>query len=622
MELIKATNINLNNGSKDILIDADFRLLEGEKYGLIGPNGVGKTTLIRLLLGDIEPDKGSLWKKPGLKVGYLPQQPLFNKNDSIELFLLNDLEPISKIMSELEMEMSSASTENMEKLLVIYQEQTELFESFGGYSALEKGENLLKQLGLDNPLDQEMGSLSGGERSLVFFAKALLSEPELLILDEPGNHLDYLGLAWLESFIQGYKGAVLTVSHNRYLLDKTTTHLLDMFKGRLGTFKGNYSGLRANKLRDVIKEQSIYEASVKKIDKLVKKIKDLQSIAMAQYNPPAAVMSQLSDAKKKLSQERARGLTKPELDGNKIVVDFGNENSKSKVAVEINNFSFGFDEKILFDKVNMKMFCGEKVALVGINGAGKSTLINRLLQKGDWSDDTLRIGPSQSVGYLSQVPKFDNNSETIVDEIRSWGELTHQDSINIAGKFAFTFMDMDKKLSILSGGEINRLQLARLIYHKFNFLILDEPTNHMDITSREIIEEAIRSYTGTVLVVSHDRYFLDQLVDRVVEIDNKKLNSFNGNFSEYFRAKYPVLPRLSGNVKSRGGERKVEIYNNFSANLIEKRIEETESEKINLEKELKAAFDNKDTAKGRKLSSRLEKLSSILDKLYRDWDSV
>lgn len=622
MELIKGININFNNGLKDILIDADFQIHDRGKYGLIGSNGVGKTTLIRLLLGDVEIDSGILWIKPDLKIGYLPQQPEYDGNSSIRSFLLSDVTPVNIHISEIEERMSSASPEELEKLLVSYQEKTELFESYGGYEALEKGEHLLKQLGLDNPLDQEMGSLSGGERSLVFFAKALLTEPELLVLDEPGNHLDYLGLAWLESFIKGYKGSVIIVSHNRYLLDKTVDCLFDMFKGHIHTFKGNYSSLRTIKLRDAIKEQGLYDTSVKKIEKLARRIKDLQSIAMSQYNPPAAVMVQLGHAKRKLADERAKKLLRPEIDDKKIVVDFGDGDSKSKVALEINGFSLKFDNKNLFDNVDMKIYCGEKVALVGKNGSGKTSLITRVVESGDWSDDILRIGPGQNVGYLSQVPVFNKYSETVSDEIRSWGELTEQDSIKIANKFAFTYKDMDKKLSILSGGEINRLQLAGLIYHNFNFLILDEPTNHMDITSREVIEEAINKYNGTILIVSHDRYFLDQLVDRVVEIDNRQLKSFNGNFSEYFRNRYPVLPRLSGLVKSRGLERNIESCNCTVVIMIEKKIEEMESERTILETELKLTFEHRQTVKGRKLSVKLEKLILRLDRLYEEWESL
>ncbi len=623
MELLKANKLNLHNGSKDILIDADFRILEGQKCGLIGPNGVGKTTLIRLILGEDEPDSGTFYKKPGLNVGYLPQQPKYDKSQPIEEFLLTELAPIMNRLNSLEQEMASGDPENMDKILLSYQNQCELFDAGGGYGALEKGENLLKRLGLDNSLKQEMGTLSGGERSLVFFARALLSNPELLILDEPGNHLDYLGLAWLESFIEGYQGAVLIVSHNRYLLDNTCTHLFDMFNGQMLNFKGNYSALRVEKYRSAIIDQSEYDTSKKNMDKLVKKIKQLQSIAMSQYNPPATVLAQLKDAQKKLKQEKDKDLKKPVVDNQNIKIDFGNEGSKSHIAMQVKDFTWGFDDKLLFDNASLEIECGEKVALVGANGSGKTTFINAILNNGDWNNESFRIGPSQNVGYLSQVPSFNKDAVTITDEIRCWGPLTSDEAFGIAKKFSFGFKDMDKHLSILSGGEVNRLQLARLMYNKTNFLILDEPTNHMDINSREMIEQAISNFQGTVLVVSHDRFFLDQLVDRVIEIDNKKLISFNGNFSEYFKHKYPVLPRLSGELKSRGSERKASSkINTISVSQLEKRIEECEKEKLNLEKELKKSFEGKENQKGRKVASKLEKTTSRLKKLYDQWEKI
>ncbi|MGL1892746.1 MAG: ABC-F family ATP-binding cassette domain-containing protein [Spirochaetaceae bacterium] len=621
MELVKATKLNLNNGSKDILIDTDFRILEGQKIGLIGPNGVGKTTLIRLLLGETEQDNGSLFLKKDLNVGYLPQQPKFDSEMPLQDFLITELTPIMDKLHKLESSMVDTNPETMEALLTDYQKVSEQFETLGGYSALDKGEALLKKLGLDNSLDQSMGSLSGGERSLVFFAKALISEPELLILDEPGNHLDYLGLAWLESFIQGYKSAVLIVSHNRYLLDKTCETLFDMFNGKLTTFNGKYSSLRLEKYRHAIIEKSAYESSKKEIVRIKRKLKELQSIAMSQNNPPAKIMDQLSANKKKLQFELDKNLERPQIENDNIKLNFGEENSKSHIAMEVKDFSFSYDDKVLFKNAALDIQCREKVALVGPNGVGKTTFINVVLNHGDWNNKGLRIGPSQKVGYLSQVPSFDSSAITITDEIRCWGPLTADEAFNIAKKFSFEFQDMDKHLSVLSGGEVNRLQLARLMYQNTNFLILDEPTNHMDINSREMIEQAINNFSGTVLVISHDRFFLDQLVDRVIEISDKKFTSFDGNFSEYFKFRYPVLPRLNGEIKTRGTERSIKVKTVNSID-IEKRIENAEEEKMQLEQELKSLLNSNDHQKGRKVATKLEKLEVRLEKLYKDWEKI
>ena len=622
MELVKANKICLNNGTKDILIDADFRLLEGEKYGLIGPNGVGKTTLVRLILGELEPDRGTVSTKASLKTGYVPQQPEYDRNQTIGSFLLTELAPAERAMKQCEEEMSSDDPSLRDGALARYPGLCEEFEARGGYAAREQGENLLKRLGLDNPQDQEMGTLSGGERSMVFFARALLAKPELLILDEPGNHLDYLGLAWLESFLISYPGTVLVVSHNRYLLDKTCPHLLDMFAGKLTLFTGSYSAYRREKYRSALIRKSEYETARKEREQLEKKIKQLQSIAMSQYNPPATVMSQLGAAKAKLSRLREEEQNAPEIADSPISVDFGEENSRSHIALQIRDFTLGFDGKTLFDGAELELRCREKAALVGPNGSGKSTLLKTLINRGNWDSSRLRIGPSQNIGYLAQEPSFSEGAETIEEEIRSWGPISSEEAFKLVSPFSFEYKDMDKKLAVLSGGETNRLQLARLKYQKTNFLILDEPTNHMDIQSREMIEQAVDQFPGTVLVVSHDRYFLDQLVDRVIEINGKKLISYEGNFSAYFKNRYPVLPRLSGKTETRGSERRQEETRNVSrAGLsLEARIQDGENEKLLLEKELKEAFENNRTREGRRAAVKLEQLTARLEKLYAEWE--
>ncbi len=629
MELIKATNINFHTGTKDLFDNSNFRILEGHKYGLIGVNGCGKTTLIRLILKELEVDKGSLWIKDNLKIGYLPQKSHYKNDENIEEFMLNNLSKVMQEMKEFEERMATPEVYGdallMDKVLNSYQKVCEKFEKEGGYKAKERAETLIRRLGLDNELTQTMGTLSGGERSLVFFARAILNQPELLILDEPGNHLDYLGLAWLENFLMGYPGAVLIVSHNRYLLDKCCESLLDLDKGQITEHKGSYSNLRVTKFRSALVEMDAYNASKKRQEQLIKKIKDLQGIAQQQYNAPATVMSQLGAAQRKLEEEREQFPKPVKMDETVLNFDFGDELSKSKIALQVNDFSFGFGDKTLFEKASFNIYCREKVALVGPNGCGKSTFLKLLLKDGDWdTSNTLRIGPSQKIGYLSQVPSFNKDSVTIADEIRSWGALSYEGAYAIASHFSFSYTDLEKRLDVLSGGELNRLQLARLMYLKTNFLILDEPTNHMDIQSRELIESALEKFPGTILVVSHDRFFLDKFTERVIEIEDKQFNSFDGNFTSYFKAKYPILPRLSGKIERRGKERNSLKSNNISIDIknIEKRIESLESEKLDLEKDLKKALDSNSKSNGQKIAIALEKLDSKLIKLYDKWEDL
>lgn len=624
MDLIKAENLKFNVGTKDILIDESFRILDGKHYGLIGPNGTGKTTLIRLLLDELTPESGVIRKNPECSMSYVPQNPEYPFDQTIEDYLLTETASIMEEMRILEEKMGNAFESGMNKLLMQYQEQSDLFEEKGGYDALDAGQTLLGKLGFDNSLYQAMGTLSGGERSLVFFAKALIGNPDLLVLDEPGNHLDYLGLAWLEAFLSNYQGSVILISHNRYLLDKCCTHIWNLVNGKLDTYTGNYSAYKTDRIRTAIIKQSEYESALKEMALLTKRESQLQSIARSQYNPPPKILSELGAVKRKLVWAQAKVKEKPQIEQKTISVDFGEGESKSTYAMKINNLNVSFSEKVIFENAEMEIFCREKVALVGPNGSGKTTLINAVLNNGDWNDKNLRIGPSQKIGYLSQVPSFSKDSVCIEDEVRSWGPISKPEAFDLVKNFEFEYHDMDKRLSVLSGGERNRLQLAHLMYNKINFLILDEPTNHMDIQSREIIEEAISNFSGTVLIVSHDRYFLDSLADRVIEIDDKKLVSFAGNFSEYFKHKYPVLPNLSGKVGKRAKERTKgnDTPVSATARQLVTRIENAESEKVSLESELKESFKENNHQIGRKIAVKLEKLNKRIEQLYAEWEDV
>ena len=621
MELIKASGLNYNNGSKDILNNANFRILEGEKYGLIGPNGVGKTTLIRILLGQTEKDSGGLNIRENLNIGYVPQNQETGPETTIGDFLLGPQKDARRQIADCEKLMASAGEDEMGRILARYQHLLEELDKKGGYSALETGENLLRRLGLENSLDQSLETLSGGERGMVFFARALLGNPDLLVLDEPGNHLDYLGLAWLEAFLASYPKAVLIVSHNRYLLDKTCGKLLAMNDATLFEFTGTYSNYRTCVLHKAVLARSEYEAGLRRITELEKRIKQLQSIAGSQYNPPAQVMRHLGSAKRKYAAEKEKLLDKPDIPTAIIELDIQGEGSKSAVALRIANYSLAFGNNVLLDKASMEVFCGERVALVGPNGSGKSSLLKAALEDCSWDGKDIKIGPSQKIGYLSQVPEFSSHAVTVEDEVRSWGPLTKEAAFALVNKMGFCYDDMDKRISVLSGGETNRLQLARFLYNQTNFLVLDEPTNHMDIQSREAIEEAVSAFEGTILVVSHDRFFLDNLVNRVVEINDKKLVSYQGNFSDYFKLRYPVLPRLSGDINRRGGERKRDQAKVSNAALdIEKRIHKAEKEKLELEKELEKCFRANDHIRGRKLAVELEKLGPLIEKYYSEWD--
>jgi len=626
MELITAESITYHNGYKSILEEASFRILDGQRCGLVGPNGVGKTTLIRLLLGEHRIDHGKLEMKEGLRIGHVPQNPVFTPGESIEEFMLADLAETEAHLHELEAALATVSEEDSRRLLDDYQATLERFEARGGYEAGERIDTILTSLGLDNERTQSMESLSGGERSLVYFAQALLGSPELLILDEPGNHLDFLGLAWLEAFLAGFKGAVLIVSHNRYLLDRVCTLILELRNGKMSSFTGNYSGYRTEKLRSAVIAQSEYLASQKAIAELDKKVKQLGSIVSSQYNPPATICAQYAAAKRKLAQEREKNLERPQINGITMNLSLDGEQTKSDFALQIRDYSRAFGERILFDGASVSLKCGERAALVGPNGCGKTTLVSEIAERASWDDATLRIPPSQRIGYLSQVPVFAEDAVTLEDEVRSWGPLSRDGAFNLVAPFLFTWDDMEKSVAVLSGGEKNRLQIARLLYQNANFLLLDEPTNHMDIESREVIEEALIQFRGTILVVSHDRYFLDRVATSIIEVDDHRLTTHSGNFTEFFRRKYPVLPRMKGGLAERSRVRKAPAKTAAKTAgkdlaKIEQRIEEDEKRKSSLESLIQAAFESRDHKKGRELSAQLEELNRVLERHYKEWEN-
>ncbi|HUX20424.1 MAG TPA: ABC-F family ATP-binding cassette domain-containing protein, partial [Spirochaetia bacterium] len=469
--------------------------------------------------------------------------------------LLREVSPALRAMQEAEAGLSEATDDTLDVRLASYQKATERFEAAGGYDALERGLAFLSSLGLEVESSQVLTTLSGGELSLLVFARALLGRHDLLILDEPGNHLDYLGLAWLERFLGGYAGTFLVISHNRYLLDAVCRTIWHLEGGRLTRFTGNYTAFRSEWDRLRAEREHEFQANDRKARELELKVKELRSIASSQYNPPAQVLNKLGAAKRKLEEAiDARG-ERP-VAARSLDLDLGSGSSRADIAISFKKLDLSIGGNTLLEGASFHMRCGERVALVGANGCGKSTLLERIVHEGDWDNGPIRIGPSLKLGYLSQVPSFSHPKATILEEVRSWGPLSADQAFGFVAAFLFAYEDMGKRVGVLSGGEQNRLQFARLVYEGATLLILDEPTNHMDIPSREAIEGTLSRFEGTLLVESHDRYFLNGVVDRVVEFQERRLESHKGNFSAFFAGRYASLPKLSGSVVRRGLERR------------------------------------------------------------------
>jgi ATP-binding cassette subfamily F protein 3 len=440
------------------------------------------------------------------------------------------------------------------------------------------------------------------------------------MLDEPANHLDYVGIAWLEDFLVRFKGAVLIVSHNRYLLDRVVSGILHLEDGRVQSYEGNYSAYRAQVLRMLIAQQQDYVANQKRLARLEALVRRFADIARGRADP--AWGKRLRARRKQLEREKANAVQKPTLGASAIKPDFSTEATRANIALQLRDYRKAFGELKLFNKANVDISCGERVALVGPNGCGKTTLLRDVVQHGAWENPTIRIGPSLRIGYCAQEQEVLEDDRTLLDEVMSAGSVSRRDAHGILARFLFTRRDLGKRVRDLSGGERNRLQLARLMVQRPSFLILDEPTNHLDIPAREAIEEALADFQGTLLVVSHDRYFLDKIATRVVEVRRRGLVSYSGGFTEFWHARSRARARPTGRVASRGKSRRRAAEGKAraaSADALERRINKLEQERIMLEERIEEAFARRDHRAGRRASRQLEQMKLRLRSLYDEW---
>jgi ATP-binding cassette subfamily F protein 3 len=451
-------------------------------------------------------------------------------------------------------------------------------------------------------------------------------KPDLLILDEPGNHLDYIGLGWLEKFLVAFAGSVLIVSHNRYLLDRVIGKIFELENCTLAEYEGNYSAYRMGKLRKLIAQQADYVANQKRLSQLETLVKRFAEIASSTSDPKWG--KRLRARKTQLERERRQAVQRPVLNQTRISFDMESRKTKADIALQVNSYDKRYGDLVLFEDASLEISCGEKVALVGPNGSGKTTFLKDLVGRANWNDPTLRIGPSLSVGYCEQNQELFNPNATIWEEFSTLGAFTRKDIVSVLARFLFGWEDLEKPIEFLSGGEKNRLQLARFMMTDANFLILDEPTNHMDIPSKEAIEESLSTFDGTILLVSHDRYLLDKIATSIIEIRDKRFYKVYGNFSEYWASHLKLSRQLNGRVSTRHKQRrqndeKTQRPRGQSGNRlsrIEHRLAELEEQKLKLEEEIAAAFSAGNHIHGRKLSNNLATLSRQIERTYEEWD--
>ena len=614
-------NVSAHYGSQIVLDGVSFQIDESDKLGLIGRNGSGKTTLLNILTGGVEPTSGSEIVPQSVTVGYVPQYVDADETVTVRDFLLEDYNRVANDLRCAERGLELAGQADTNRALAAYQKARDTYDRMDGERFVDEAASMLASMGLEGKEAQRVASLSGGEQNVLSLTRALLSKPDLLLLDEPGNHLDFHGMAWLEDFLLRFRGAVLVVSHNRYLLDRVASGILELEHGRVTRYEGNYSAYRAQRLRDLLSQQSDYVANQKRLAQLEALVHRFEQIARANSDP--AWGRRLRARRSQLEREKRQAVEKPELDTSAIRTQFDSVPTRANIAVHVRGYTRGYGEDLLFDDAEMEVNGGETVALVGANGSGKSTLLRDIVERGEWDSEDIRVGPSMKIGYSAQQQETLNDERTVVQQLREAASMSNQAAFGLLSTLLFDYEDMDKMVGDLSGGERNRLQIARLMVMKPNLLILDEPTNHMDIPSQEAVEDALEEFQGTLLIVSHDRYFLDKLAERVVEIRDRKLVSHPGGFSEFWRTSRPpdagVVGRVSRRRRRSEPDRVRRAHDRQDRADLERRIQEAESRKLDLENEMTQAFSNRQMRQGRRSQRQLDRLTAELQSMYDRW---
>ena len=580
----------------------------GDKVGLIGANGAGKSTLLHLLRGVEQPSAGRVVADPELIIGFVPQQLDVAATVPVRDYLLGEVAAAEHALRATEHTLAGASEERMAAALRRYQAARDRYDGLNGDQAAWQAERALERVGLAGAASKAVGLLSGGERNLLSLARALLRDPGLLVLDEPGNHLDYAGLERLEEMLGGFPGAVLLVSHNRRLLDRTVTRILELTGGRIREYGGNYTDYRLARLQALVAQRADYVAAQKRIAQLTALVDRLAAVASVRSDK--AYGRRLRARRTQLAREESHAVARPELREERVSLVLPQDRSRANVALQVIGYQRRFGDRVLFRDARLEISCGERVALVGPNGSGKSTLLRDIVAHGAWEHPVLRVGPSLTVGYCAQNQDTFAAEQTILDAFVDLGLGNRREVLGALRGYLFTWGDLDKRIGVLSGGERNRLQIAAAVQRQANFLILDEPTNHMDIPSCEAIEDALLAFTGTVLLVSHDRYLLDSIATAVVEVRDQGLHRFAGGFSEFW------AERKRRRVDARGAE---SGHRPVPEEPLEARIERLESEKVALERQVTRALQSGDRTLERRHASRLRRVVRQVERLYEEW---
>ena len=636
--ILSCQGISKSFGEKVILEDASFHIEEREKAALIGNNGAGKTTLLRIIMNELHAESGQVVLMKDKQIGYLAQYQDVQGHRTVYEELLSTKQYIIDMeerMRSMELEMKHASGEELDRLMNSYTRLTHEFELENGYAYKSELMGVLNGLGFtEEDFNKQVATLSGGQKTRVALGKLLISKPDILLLDEPTNHLDMESIAWLETYLLNYPGAVFIVSHDRYFLDKVVTKVIEIETGHVRMYSGNYSAYAEKKaqLRDAqYKAYLNQQRDIKHQEAVIVKLKSFnreKSIKRAESREKMLNKIQRIEKPLEVRSQMRLSLEPRVVSGNDVLT--------------VEELAKSFPQQKLFSNISFQVKRGERVALIGNNGTGKTTMLKILNGLLDADAGSFSLGAKVQIGYYDQEHHVLHAEKTIFQEISdTYPTLTETEIRNMLAAFLFTGDDVFKEISALSGGERGRVSLAKLMLSEANFLILDEPTNHLDIASKEILEEALNSYTGTVLYVSHDRYFINQTATRILDLTNQSVVNYIGDYDYYLEKKEELTEKYAPSTAETATEAKEETPSEGKLTWqqqkeeqarkrkqenelkkVEKRIEELETRDKEIDDTLVLPDVCTNVGRCAELSREKDKIQQELEELYEKWETL
>lgn len=636
MIVLSCKDIHKSYGIDVILDKVTFNINEGEKVGLIGANGAGKTTLFKILTGQLEQDGGELFLDKNRKIGYLSQHLSLESSSTIYeevITVFQELLDMENRIKELEIKLNepydSSKQEYHEKIIHEFTTLTDLYNHRGGYTYKGEISRVLKGLGFtEEDYNKSISILSGGQKTRVALCRLLLTMPEILLLDEPTNHLDLDAIEWLEEYLKAYKGTMIIISHDRFFLDSITNKTVEMINGHVNSYNGNYTSFVDQKKKNYevqLKAYNLQQTEIKRQEEIIERYRS--------FNREKSIKA--AESREKALQKIER-IEAPDKETRASKISFETQIKSGNDVLHAEKLSKSYGEKLLFNNLFLDIKRGEKTALIGENGRGKTTLFKIIMDKVEKDSGISILGKNVFIGYYDQEQSDLNEEKTVLDEVwDAFPNMTTTQLRNALAAFLFTGDDVFKQISTLSGGEKCRINLLKLMLSKSNFLLLDEPTNHLDIMSREALEEALLNYDGTVLVISHDRYFLNKVINKIYELKEDGVKEYLGNYSYYIEKKKNPLryeeemanqgkskTQIQDERKKKRELEKQEKDKQLKVKSIESSISDNEKKLLELQNKLCLEEVYSNPQKSEEINKEIAATEKVLENLYGEWEEL